>query len=173
MTGTYAGQFVMEGFINIKLPVYQRVLITRSIAIVPALCVAFLNKDQLVNVDTWLNILQSVQLPFALIPTLKFVSDTNILGQFALPKWQLYFASFMGVGLFMGNFAILFDGDTYSWYAYVIISFVTLIYAIFIYLVIREPVKPLNMITTEELEDHEYERLEIVELGSSMTEGRD
>ena len=43
MTGTYAGQFVMEGFLNFKLPVYQRVLLTRSIAIVPAIIVTFMN----------------------------------------------------------------------------------------------------------------------------------
>ena len=47
MTGTYAGQFVMEGFLNFTLPVWQRVLITRSIAIVPALCVTFLNSSDL------------------------------------------------------------------------------------------------------------------------------
>ena len=43
MTGTYAGQFVMEGFLNFTLPVWQRVMITRSIAIVPAICVLFLS----------------------------------------------------------------------------------------------------------------------------------
>ena len=43
MTGTYAGQFVMEGFFDIKLVVWKRVLVTRSIAILPALGVAFMN----------------------------------------------------------------------------------------------------------------------------------
>lgn len=42
MTGTYAGQFVMEGFFDIKLPVWKRVFVTRAIAIAPALIVAFL-----------------------------------------------------------------------------------------------------------------------------------
>ena len=41
MTGTYAGQFVMEGFFDINLPVWKRVLVTRSIAILPAISVAF------------------------------------------------------------------------------------------------------------------------------------
>jgi NRAMP (natural resistance-associated macrophage protein)-like metal ion transporter len=58
MTGTYAGQFVMEGFFNIKLPVWKRVFVTRSIAILPALVVAFFQDFD--NVDTYLNILQSV-----------------------------------------------------------------------------------------------------------------
>ena len=44
MTGTYAGQFVMEGFLDIKLPVWLRIIITRSVAIVPAITVTFLNE---------------------------------------------------------------------------------------------------------------------------------
>jgi NRAMP (natural resistance-associated macrophage protein)-like metal ion transporter len=60
MTGTYAGQFVMEGFLDFKLPIYQRVLLTRSIAIIPALMISFMNPDMLTSLDTYLNILQSV-----------------------------------------------------------------------------------------------------------------
>jgi len=50
----------MEGFLDFTLPVYQRVLLTRSIAIFPALAVSFLNQDALTELDNWLNILQSV-----------------------------------------------------------------------------------------------------------------
>lgn len=73
MTGTYAGQFVMQGFIELKVPAYLRVLITRSIAIVPAITVAFIGN--LDNFDGFLNILQAIQLPFALIPLLKFSAN--------------------------------------------------------------------------------------------------
>lgn len=74
MTGTYAGQFVMQGFVSLKIPTYLRVLITRSIAIVPAITVAFVaNID---SFDGYLNILQAVQLPFALIPLLKFTASS-------------------------------------------------------------------------------------------------
>ncbi len=55
MTGTYAGQFVMEGFFDIKLTVWKRVLVTRSLAIMPALGVAFMHDFD--EVDTYLNIL--------------------------------------------------------------------------------------------------------------------
>ena len=72
MTGTYAGQFVMQGFLNLQIPTYMRVLITRSIAIVPAITVAFIG--DLDNFGGYLNILQAIQLPFALIPLLKFTS---------------------------------------------------------------------------------------------------
>lgn len=74
MTGTYAGQFVMQGFINLHIPAYLRVFITRSIAIVPALTVAFIG--DLDSFDGFLNILQAIQLPFALIPLLKFSSNS-------------------------------------------------------------------------------------------------
>ena len=57
MTGTYAGQFVMEGFLDFTLPVYQRVLLTRSIAIFPALAISFLGSEELNKLDNWLNIL--------------------------------------------------------------------------------------------------------------------
>lgn len=73
MTGTYAGQFVMEGFLDIKLPVWKRVFFTRCIAVMPALVVAFIADYD--EVDTYLNILQSIQLPFALIPLIKFTSS--------------------------------------------------------------------------------------------------
>ena len=57
MTGTYAGQFVMEGFLDLKLPVYQRVMITRSVAIIPAISITLLNEKTITNMDGWLNIL--------------------------------------------------------------------------------------------------------------------
>ena len=56
-TGTYTGQFVMEGFLDLKLPVWQRALLTRSIALVPALTVCFVNEKSLTHLDFWLNIL--------------------------------------------------------------------------------------------------------------------
>ena len=95
MTGTYAGQFVMEGFFDIKLPVWKRVLVTRSIAILPALVVAFMpNFD---NADNYLNILQNVQLPFAMIPLIKFTSSEKVMGKrFANNKCMKYFAIIMG-----------------------------------------------------------------------------
>ena len=77
----------MEGFLNINLPIWKRVVLTRSIAIIPALGITVLNRDQLTGMDIYLNILQSVQLPFALIPLIKFVGSPKIMGSFALPKW--------------------------------------------------------------------------------------
>mmetsp|Transcript_16656 Transcript_16656/g.14562 ORF Transcript_16656/g.14562 Transcript_16656/m.14562 type:complete len:447 (+) Transcript_16656:1-1341(+) len=80
MTGTYAGQFVMQGFINLHVPTYVRVFVTRGIAIIPAIIVAFIHYSD--SLDGFLNILQAVQLPFALIPLLKFSSNAKIMNKF-------------------------------------------------------------------------------------------
>lgn len=101
MTGTYCGQFVMEGFFDFKLVIWKRVLVTRSIAIMPALVVAFLQDFD--DVDNYLNILQSIQLPFALIPLLKFTSSDLVMGRFANGKFAKWFSIVMAIGLFIVN----------------------------------------------------------------------
>ena len=97
----------MEGFLDLKLPIYQRVMITRSVAIVPALCVSMVSSSALTRLDIGLNILQSVQLPFAIVPLIKFVGNEKIMGSFVLPRKQILFASTFGLFLFSMNFVIL------------------------------------------------------------------
>uniref|UniRef100_A0AAQ4QJC3 Solute carrier family 11 member 2 n=1 Tax=Gasterosteus aculeatus aculeatus TaxID=481459 RepID=A0AAQ4QJC3_GASAC len=78
MTGTYSGQFVMEGFLNLRWSRFARVLLTRSIAITPTLLVAiFQDVQHLTGMNDFLNVLQSMQLPFALIPILTFTNTKN------------------------------------------------------------------------------------------------
>eukprot|EP00937_MAST-01D_sp_MAST-1D-sp2_P001356 g1356.t1 len=85
MTGTYAGQYVMEGFLQLKIPNWARVAATRLCSLGPAIAVALAtssNKSASDQLDEWLNILQSVQLPFALLPVLHFTSSERVMGQF-------------------------------------------------------------------------------------------
>ncbi|VUZ38900.1 unnamed protein product [Hymenolepis diminuta] len=83
MTGTYAGQYAMEGFLNLKWKQWQRLLITRSIAILPTLIVTFLEGiENLTDMNDLLNVLMSVQLPFAVIPLLTFTNSRAIMGPF-------------------------------------------------------------------------------------------
>ena len=83
MTGTYAGQFAMEGFLNIKWARWKRVLFTRSIAIAPTLIVAiFADIRHLTNMNDILNVLQSLQLPFALFPILHFTNEAKVMSSF-------------------------------------------------------------------------------------------
>jgi len=82
MTGTYTGQFVMCGFLDLQIKPWQRTFVTRGIALLPTILVALLCRDP-TALDTFtqaLNVLQSVQLPFALIPLLSFTSSKRIMG---------------------------------------------------------------------------------------------
>ncbi|XP_033927367.1 natural resistance-associated macrophage protein 2 isoform X1 [Melopsittacus undulatus] len=84
MTGTYSGQFVMEGFLNLRWSRFARVLLTRSIAITPTLLVAiFQDVEHLTGMNDFLNVLMSLQLPFALIPVLTFTSLPSVMHDFA------------------------------------------------------------------------------------------
>ncbi|MEW5302256.1 MAG: hypothetical protein WDW36_005058 [Sanguina aurantia] len=86
MTGTYTGQFLMGGFLKLRVSPWTRILLTRSVAILPTLAVAIAYRDSSTSLDTLnqsLNLLQSVQLPFALIPVLSFTSSKVIVGTFA------------------------------------------------------------------------------------------
>ncbi|KAK9886485.1 hypothetical protein WA026_016768 [Henosepilachna vigintioctopunctata] len=83
MTGTYAGQFSMEGFLNLQWPRWRRVLLTRSLAIIPTFCLAFFsNINELTGMNDLLNAIMSLQLPFATIPTIAFTSNPQIMGEF-------------------------------------------------------------------------------------------
>ncbi|XP_004429079.2 PREDICTED: natural resistance-associated macrophage protein 2 isoform X1 [Ceratotherium simum simum] len=84
MTGTYSGQFVMEGFLNLRWSRFARVILTRSIAIIPTLLVAiFQDVEHLTGMNDFLNVLQSLQLPFALIPILTMTSLRPVMSDFA------------------------------------------------------------------------------------------
>ncbi|BFZ01049.1 hypothetical protein BsWGS_04087 [Bradybaena similaris] len=84
MTGTYTGQFVMEGFLNLKWKRWQRVLLTRTIAILPTVLIAiFSGIDDMTTMNDLLNVLMSLQLPFALLPILTFTSSTYVMAEFS------------------------------------------------------------------------------------------
>ncbi|XP_013115420.1 protein Malvolio isoform X2 [Stomoxys calcitrans] len=83
MTGTYAGQFSMEGFLNLQWPRWRRVLFTRLIAIIPTFFLAFYSRmEDLTHLNDILNAVMSLQLPFAAIPTIAFTSCSAIMGEF-------------------------------------------------------------------------------------------
>ncbi|XP_018565976.1 protein Malvolio isoform X2 [Anoplophora glabripennis] len=83
MTGTYAGQFAMEGFLNLQWARWKRVLFTRTIAIIPTFFLAFFSHlEDLTNMNDILNAIMSLQLPFATIPTIAFTSNPQIMGEF-------------------------------------------------------------------------------------------
>ncbi|XP_074154829.1 natural resistance-associated macrophage protein 1 isoform X2 [Sminthopsis crassicaudata] len=83
MTGTYAGQFVMEGFLKLRWSRFARVLFTRSCAILPTILVAiFRDVQDLSGLNDLLNVLQSLLLPFAVLPILTFTSMPAVMREF-------------------------------------------------------------------------------------------
>eukprot|EP00965_Chrysotila_dentata_P170944 5642196-Pleurochrysis_carterae.AAC.1 len=85
MVCTYAGQVIMGGCLQIELAAWKRTALTRLFALGPALAVGastINNRGLFNNVNEYLNILQSVQLPFAMLPALHFASSPKILGMF-------------------------------------------------------------------------------------------
>lgn len=83
MTGTYAGQFAMEGFLNLEWTRWKRVLFTRTIAIVPTFCIAYFSTiEDLTGMNDILNVIMTLQLPFAVIPLVAFTSSATIMGEF-------------------------------------------------------------------------------------------
>lgn len=82
MTGTYTGQFVMSGFMELHVSAWLRACITRSVALVPTLAVAiaYAGTNEMDTLNQGLNVLQSVQLPFALIPVLYMSTRVDVMG---------------------------------------------------------------------------------------------
>lgn len=88
LTGTLAGQIVMEGFLNIRLRPWLRRMITRAIAIVPAAAVAIIYGARGTSVLLILSqVILSLQLSFAVVPLVRFTSDRAKMGEFVNPHW--------------------------------------------------------------------------------------
>jgi manganese transport protein len=83
LTGTMAGQIIMEGFLNIRLPPWLRRIVTRGLAIIPALLfVIYIGGDQVTQLLVFSQVVLSVQLPFAMIPLVYFTSSKKRMGIF-------------------------------------------------------------------------------------------
>jgi manganese transport protein len=88
LTGTLAGQIVMEGFLNIRLRPWLRRLITRLIAIVPAvITAAMFGASGTAKLLLLSQVVLSLQLSFAVIPLVAFTSDRRKMGEFVSPRW--------------------------------------------------------------------------------------
>ncbi|EFO82582.1 CRE-SMF-2 protein [Caenorhabditis remanei] len=138
MTGTYTGQFVMEGFVRISWPKWKRVLITRAVAITPTLilCVQAHGIKNLTGMNDFLNCVQMVQLPFALIPMITFTSSERVMRNFRNSRPTQILSIICGVVIIAVN--IYFITQTVEqylgskWYIFVIMTPVTILYLGFI-----------------------------------------
>jgi manganese transport protein len=88
ITGTMAGQIVMEGFLNIRMKPWLRRFLTRSLAVTPAALVIWLAGEQATfQLIILSQVILSLQLPFAVIPLVQFTSDRGRMGEFANAAW--------------------------------------------------------------------------------------
>ena len=88
LTGTLAGQIVMEGFLNLRLRPWLRRLITRTIAIVPAVIVTVAyGESGTAKLLVLSQVILSLQLSFAVIPLVIFTGDRRKMGEFVTPVW--------------------------------------------------------------------------------------
>lgn len=87
-TGTIAGQVILEGFLDLKIPCWQRRVITRVLAIVPALAgVLMLGEHSVGRMLVLTQVVLSAQLPFAIYPLVRFTDSRRLMGAFANPRW--------------------------------------------------------------------------------------
>ena len=88
LTGTLAGQIVMEGHLNLRVRPWLRRMITRSVAIVPAaLTIYFLGDGSTLGMLLLSQVIISMQLPFAVVPLIHFTNDRARMGSFANALW--------------------------------------------------------------------------------------
>ncbi|WP_018605727.1 Nramp family divalent metal transporter [Uliginosibacterium gangwonense] len=87
-TGTIAGQIIMEGFLDLKIPCWQRRLITRSLALIPALVgVLWLGEAGVGTLLIASQVVLSFQLPFAIWPLIRLTDNRALMGAFANARW--------------------------------------------------------------------------------------
>ena len=88
LTGTFAGQIVMEGFLNLRMVPWLRRLMTRTMAIIPAVLTIVIAGDQAtLNLIILSQVVLSMQLPFAILPLIRFTDDRARMSEFANRAW--------------------------------------------------------------------------------------
>src|SRR5580658_3596346 len=123
LTGTYAGQIVMEGFLDLRMRPWMRRLVTRTLAIVPAAVTIKIAGDHAtLSLLLLSQAIISMQLPFAVIPLIRFTSDKGRMGEFASRFWVKALAwsvAFVILGLnfwYAGSILIPWMGEA-AWHA--------------------------------------------------------
>jgi manganese transport protein len=110
LTGTLAGQIVMEGFVKIRLRPYLRRLITRAIALLPAVVVISISGDQgTYKLLILSQVILSLQLPFAIVPLVHFTSDRLKMGSFASKIWVKVLAWITSAIIIVLNGKLVYD----------------------------------------------------------------
>ena len=110
VTATLAGQAVMEGFLNIRLPAWMRRLLTRSVALIPAAGVTLLyGEGETSKLLILTQVILSLQLPFAIVPLVQFTANRRKMGDLVAPRWLTAVATVIAVTIIALNAKLIFD----------------------------------------------------------------
>ena len=110
VTATMAGQIVMEGFIDIRLPAWLRRLVTRLVAIVPAVAVILIyGEGQMTKLLILSQVILSFQLPFAVVPLVMFTASRAKMGALVAPRWLTGVAALIAAVIIVLNVKLLID----------------------------------------------------------------
>ncbi|MCE2563507.1 Nramp family divalent metal transporter [Komagataeibacter sp. FNDCF1] len=110
ITGTLAGQIIMEGFLRLQIPHWARRLLTRGLAIVPVIIVTALYGSRGVGELLLASqIILSMQLPFAVVPLVLFVSDRRKMGTFVISRSMAMLSWLVALAIVLLNFKLLYD----------------------------------------------------------------
>ena len=116
ITGTLAGQIVMEGFLRIRIRPWLRRMISRCLAIIPAALVILFKGESAVDELLVLSqVVLSLQLSFAVIPLIAFTSDRRKMGDFVSPKWVIVLATVAAI-VIVGLNGKLAAGTIVGWF---------------------------------------------------------
>lgn len=110
ITATMAGQIVMEGFVQLRMKPWVRRLVTRGIAVVPAVIVAILYGDSGTSELLILSqVVLSLQLPFAVVPLVMFTADRRKMGELRAPVWMIAVCGVISVAIIGLNAKLVID----------------------------------------------------------------
>ena len=144
VTGTLSGQIVMEGYLNLRLNPWIRRLLTRLVAIVPAvLVIGVMGEGRVDELLVFSQVILSLQLGFAVIPLIHFVSDKSTMGEFAIKSWVKILAWLVASILVYLNANLVFDfakafllGPTPLLIKLLLVLFILFFFALLLYIII-------------------------------------
>ncbi len=144
ITGTLSGQIVMEGYLNLRLNPWIRRLLTRLVAIVPAvLVIGLMGEGRVDELLVFSQVILSLQLGFAVIPLIHFVSDKSTMGEFAIKSWVKILAWLVASILVYLNANLVFDfakaflfGPTPLFIKLLLILSILFFFALLLYIII-------------------------------------
>lgn len=180
VTGTLAGQIIMEGHLNLRIQPWLRRLITRLLAIVPAFCtILFFGDDALGGLLILSQVVLSLQLGFAIIPLIHLTSDKKEMKDFTIKTWVKVLAWMSAVAIISLNIKLVIEeingwiASADGWYIYVIVIPMTILIAllllyIFIYPLISKKQRMGNIPHGNALEISNIEKINYKKIGITV-----